>query len=231
MTKKARFIKKLAMLTYDEKTKAINFFNNYPVYEKYIDWNNKDLCYIDFEALFSLAKTSIREMKRKFKTDPASLFEKYNCKIISLSKEFLIAIPLDWGCVKFFNSFACGGEGAKWCICDKRAWDMQFDIKSMFYFIYFFEKNPFFGKKIMVEYNVRGGLFVWLQNDKLINPGILGIYLRQNYHICYEYKNDKQLFLDFDNVIINKKIITEDSYLLRLLEKSFEYIDKVDLDY
>jgi hypothetical protein len=143
----------------------------------------------------------------------------------------LIVIPLDWKCIKLFNSFSCGGEGAKWCICDKEAWDTHFDKKSMFYFIYFLETNPFFGKKIMIEYNVQDDLLVWLQNDQLIDPGILGIYLRQNYHICNEDKDDRQLFLDFDNVIINKNIITKDSYLLQLLKKSFEYIDKVDFDY
>jgi hypothetical protein len=61
-------------------------------------------------------KTTLTGIKRKVKTDPHRLFEKHNRKIIKETGGFLIVVPLDWECTVFSYFFACGGEGAQWCI-------------------------------------------------------------------------------------------------------------------
>ncbi|MDR1626236.1 MAG: tetratricopeptide repeat protein [Spirochaetia bacterium] len=119
MTKKARFIEKFDTLSESQKKEAIEFFTKYPNYEKHIDWNNAALTYQDFQKVFSRANSSLRSIKRKAKTNLRLLFENYNCEILRQTDDFSIVVPLDWQCAVFFNSFGCGGAGARWCIGDK----------------------------------------------------------------------------------------------------------------
>ena len=82
------------------------------------------------------------------------MFNNYNCKILAQTEEFVILVPLDFYCVQFLTSFNCGGEGAKWCIGIKHTSNFFYNyIKrgSIFYFMYFFERHPLFGKKLMIE--------------------------------------------------------------------------------
>jgi hypothetical protein len=181
MTKKRRFIRKLDALSESEKKEAAGFFTKYQNYEKHIDWNNTALRYQDFQKVFSLAKNSSRSRKRKARTDPLLLFGNHNCEIISQTGDFLIVVPLDWECAVFFNSFACGGEGAKWCIGDKdnpKHWNRYAAAKNIFFLVFFVNRHPVFGKKILIRYHVENNTrSVWLQNDKELHDlsGLSGI--------------------------------------------------------
>ncbi|GHV86448.1 hypothetical protein AGMMS50230_20560 [Spirochaetia bacterium] len=219
MTRKTRFIKNLSFLSSDEKEKVISFFTKYPVYESRIDWNNKALAYQDFEKVFTLAENSRKNIRRKSDTNPLVLFEKHNCRIICQESEFIIVSPLDWECAIFFNSFDCGGEGAKWCIGDKSTcsyWDSYINEQSIFYLVYFIRKHPVYGKKIIVQYDTETDKpVIWFQNGE----GYLGLlevlellhyrksmkiltpHDRVNLWYCYlsyENKIERQLFFDFD---------------------------------
>ena len=156
ITKKAGFIKQLDSLSAAEKENAIAFFTKHLVYENRIDWNNKLLQYHDFEKVFKAADASHKSIKRMAKTNPEVMFEKYNCRIVSQTEDFLVVIPLDWECMVFFNSFECGGTGAKWCIGEKNNcnhWNLYISAKNIFYLIYFVKKHPVYGRKILIQYN------------------------------------------------------------------------------
>jgi hypothetical protein len=158
MTKKARFIENLDTLSAEEKRKITDFFTKHPNYENRIDWNNTSLTYRDFEKVLSLAESSSRSVKRKAKTDPRLLFEKHNCEIIRQTGDFLIVVPLDWECAVFFNSFDCGGEGARWCIGesdDASQWNSYLAKKNVFLLIFFVNKHPAFERKIIIQYHVK----------------------------------------------------------------------------
>jgi hypothetical protein len=160
MTKKARYIEKLDALSAEQKKAVTDFFTKYPNYEKHIDWNSTSLTYHDFEDVFALAENSLKNIKRKRKTDPRLLFEKYNCEIIRQTDDFLIVVPLDWECAVFFNSFHCGGEGARWCIGaanDASHWNSYLEGKNIFFLIYFVNKHPLLKKKTLIEYNAEDG--------------------------------------------------------------------------
>ena len=161
-TKKARFIERLNSLSAAQKEKTIAFFTKFPVYENSIEWNNKSLQYHDFEKVFKMADASHQSIKRKAKTNPEILFKNYNCRIVNRTEDFLIVMPLDWECAVFFNSFDCGGTGAKWCIGDKnhfRHWNNYVSDKNIFYLIYFVKKHPVYERKILIQYDREAGEF------------------------------------------------------------------------
>jgi hypothetical protein len=70
ITKKARFIEKIASLSVGEKRQVIEFFTKYPIYESRIDWNKKGLDYSDFEVVFALAEKSRKNQKCTVKKNP-----------------------------------------------------------------------------------------------------------------------------------------------------------------
>jgi hypothetical protein len=185
ITKKTRLIEKLNTLSPEQKSKAVQFFSTHPSYEKYIDWNKKQVPYENFEKIFSLADNSNKKIKRESRDNPERLFKKYNCNIISQTKDFLIAVPLDWECAVFFNSFNCGGEGAKWCIGDKKYdlhWDSYLSQKKIFFLVYFIKKHKSLGKKIMVQYTARNDYYIlWSQKNKVLWDGFHVIDLINTY--------------------------------------------------
>ena len=172
MTKKARFINKLSALSAKEKKESISFFTVHPVYENRIDWNNKNLKPADFEAVFALSR-----MSRKNRKNSINMFKNFNCKIITHTNEFIILVPLDWRCAQFFTSFDCGGEGAKWCIGREDAWDNYMNDASIFYFMFFFERHPVFGKKLMIEIKKNDAIYFYTQKDKVNTFYLLAEYL------------------------------------------------------
>jgi hypothetical protein len=231
-TKKSRFIERNTILSDDEKKQVISFFTQHPNYEKYIDWNKRNIGFEEFSKVIKIAENSNRRKRRKVKDSPLKMFEKYKCKVIGQTDEFAIVLPVDRESMVFFNSFQCGGEGAKWCIGDRKsakAWRCYMSLRCLFYFIFFLKKNPFLGKKIMVGYDVQmDDLRVWLQEDREIDFGIVAYYLRRNYYICNEDPDDKQLFLNFSNVLIDNKKINDNYFLLQLVKKAYEYENMKD---
>jgi len=156
MTKKARIINQLDSLSVSEKEAVIAFFNEHPVYENRVDWNNKTLVYGDFEKIFAMAKTSGKRQKREANVNPEVLFKGYNCRIVKQTKRYFIVMPLDWECAVFLNSYDCGGEGARWCIGQKNNfyyWNRYISGKNFFYFIFFIHKHPEYGKKVILQYS------------------------------------------------------------------------------
>ena len=173
MTKKARIINQLDSLSASEKEAVIAFFNEHPVYENRVDWNDKSLVYTDFENVFALAKTSGKRQKRKAKTNPETLFDKYNCRIVSRTEEYVIVMPLDWECAVFLNSYGCGGTGAKWCIGDKNTfdnWNLYISAQKVFYFIIFNKKHSTYGKKIILQFDrFNAKLIAWNEHNEIID--------------------------------------------------------------
>jgi hypothetical protein len=169
MTKKARFIEKLDSLSADEKREVTDFFTKHRNYENRLDWNSTALVYEDFEKVFSLTKNSSRSIKQKAKNDPGALFEKYNCEIISQTRNFLIVVPLDWQCAVFFNTFNCGGEGAYWCIGnagDASYWNGYLSNKNVFFLIFFVNNHHVFKRKAIIQCHAKNGkCTLWLQNN------------------------------------------------------------------
>jgi hypothetical protein len=169
-TKKARFINNLYALSEGEKVKSISFFSKYPCYEAYIDWNNKNLQYKDFEKVFEVASKSSNALKRMEKQNPILALKRHNCKIIDQNEQYIIAIPLDWECAIFFNSFACGGEGAKWCIGDKKnpnSWNRYRVDENVFFLVYFMNRHFRFGKKVLFQYDTNEyDCAIWHQDDR-----------------------------------------------------------------
>jgi hypothetical protein len=158
------------------------------------------LTYRDFEKVLSLAENSSRNIKRKAKTDPRLLFEKYNCEIIKQTEDFLIVVPLDWECAVFFNSFDCGGEGACWCIGDSddaAHWDNYLVKKNVFFLIFFVNKHPVYKRKVIIQCRVEHGTHtLWLQDgtesNQIFSPLETAIELIKNSaklflgRICYK---------------------------------------------
>jgi len=176
MTKKARFINKLTCFSLNEKKNLIDFFTANPVYESRIDWNNKNLKQDDFELVFTMSKMSVKNRK-----DTIKMFKDFNCKIIAHTKEFVIAVPVEWDCAIFMNSFSCGGEGAKWCIGSRHTdshWNDNIKDGSVFYFVYFFDRHPVFGKKLMIKIDNKGGGSFYTQKDRRHDFDLLANYLR-----------------------------------------------------
>ena len=175
MTKKRYFINKLDNLSAHEKEKIIAFFSVNPVFESRIDWNNKYLKFEDFEEVFSLSA-----MSRKNRKNTVNMFLNYNCKIIVSSKEFVILVPLDWDCARFITSFNCGGEGAEWCIGSRlsnRHWNELTEKGSIFYFMYFFERHPVFGKKLIIQINNKNTAWFYTQKNRYNSFCLLAEYL------------------------------------------------------
>ncbi|MCL2704730.1 MAG: leucine-rich repeat domain-containing protein [Spirochaetaceae bacterium] len=220
-TKKYRFIDKIESLSKEEKLYAINFFTKFPQYEKYIDWNRcQSLTYKDFEQVFKIAENSRRSLKHKTKSDPQLLFEKYNCKIITQTDDFLIIVPYDWECAVFFNSFNCGGEGARWCIGYKKnpkTWYTYRLDKNLFALLFFTKRHPVFGKKILLQYEPGEKDFIFWNQDDVPLVNIMDHYLplcdsqeKENpplyknlpsewySHLLNEKEVSKQLFFEFD---------------------------------
>jgi hypothetical protein len=220
MTKKARFIENLNALSESQKKEAVKFFTKHPNCEKHIDWDNPALTYQDFQKLFSRANSSARSIRRKAKTNPRLLFEKYNCEIVRQTDDFLIVVPLDWRCAVFFDSFDCGGAGARWCIGDKNNpshWNDYLLEKNIFFLIFFFTRHPVFGKKLLIQYRTGDNeCTVWLQNNAdFSSPSGLLDLLRNTRkrgnvfynadvsrlwycHLLYEKQTARQLFFEFD---------------------------------
>jgi len=173
MTKKIGLINRLNSLSAAEKETAIAFFNKNPVYENRIDWNNKALTYGDFEKVFEAANASRKKIRRDSKLNPDILFGGYNCRIVKQTKEYLMVMPLDWECAVFFNSFNCGGEGARWCIGDKGnfcRWNEYVSEGHLFYLIFFIKKHPDYGKKMIFQIDKKAAVVsVWNAENKNIS--------------------------------------------------------------
>jgi len=171
MTRKARIINQLDSLSETEKSSVIEFFSKYPVYENQIDWNSNSLTYGDFKKVFKTATGSKNNIKRNSGSNPEALFKGHKCRIISRTKNFIIVMPLDWECAVFFNSFNCGGTGAKWCIGSNfnfYHWNNYIKSKDIFYLIFFIKKHPVYGKKLMLQYNRKdNNLLAWDENDNM----------------------------------------------------------------
>ena len=178
------------------------------------------------------------------------LFEKYNCEIITQTKDFLIAIPYDWKCAVFFNSFKCGGEEAHWWIGDRETtecWDYHLKAGDIFALVFFPQKHPLFGKKIICQYDMEYDDFVfWKQNDEPFSiprdPGFLDLLynLKKNnslpwkilpeiwyLFLFFEREKKKQLFFDFDifsGICIKDNIVKKITaiFLLWLIRKKTE---------
>ena len=175
MTKKARFINKLIDLSVKEKEKTIAFFTANPVFETRIDWNNKNLKPVDFETVFALSRMSRRNRKSSIE-----MFKNYNCKILTQTDEFVILVPLDWRCAQFLTSFNCGGEGARWCIGSRDTdghWERHMKTGSIFYFMYFFNRHPLFGKKLMMEIDNNDEASFYTQKDGMHDFDLLAGFL------------------------------------------------------
>ena len=179
MTKKARFIKQLPNICEDDKKAIIAFFSLNPVYENCIDWNNKALTSSDFHNVIKKAWNSKKNIRKRNKQNPEEIFKDINCRIAAKTEEFLIIMPLDWDCAVFFNSFECGGEGAKWCIGRKKTykyWNNYLKTGNVFYFVYFLKKSYMWGKKLVIQYNRKNDSFsTYLQNNKCIG-GIAPVF-------------------------------------------------------
>jgi hypothetical protein len=107
------------------------------------------------------------------------MFKNQKCKIVKETKEFVILVPLDWNCAKFLNSLNCGGEGAKWCIGSTKTdkhWNKYINDGIIFYCMYFFERHPVFGKKLLIEIK-KGRVCFYTQKDKSHNFEFLANYL------------------------------------------------------
>jgi len=206
ITKKIRFIKKNCILSKREKILITYYLSKHPNYDKFIDWNNRNLTYNNFNQLFSLVSNS-----------KTLLFNKFNCEIIYQTNEYLIVVPLDWKCAVYFNSFSCGGESAKWCIGWKNNdnhWKWYSENGYSFYMIYFFERHPSLGKKVVVELNHKFNYMgLWLQDNKnkwdissTLSERLIEMKIDNPYKKCWELwfyhlQSEKirtgQLYFDF----------------------------------
>jgi hypothetical protein len=170
MTKKAKIINQLDTLSATQKETTIAFFSKYPVFENRIDWNIKALTYSDFEKVFLMVDESHKTQKTKIKENPELLFKGHHCRIVSRTEDFIIAMPLDWECAVFFNSFNSGGKGAKWCIGYKSTyqfWNDSIDTGNVFYLVFFIKKHPVYGKKVMIKYHLGDTEFsIWEGKDE-----------------------------------------------------------------
>ena len=102
--------------------------------------------------------------------DPENSFKKYNCRIIDKTEDYLIVMPLDLKCAKFIKSAECGGIETTWCIGKKDFWNMYILEENVFYLIYFYDTNPIWGKKIIIQYNRQSEEFTaWNVKNKEFN--------------------------------------------------------------
>jgi len=200
MTKKIGLISRLSSLSAVEKETVRVFFDKNPVYENHIDWNNMSLTYDDFEKVFEDANVSRKKIKRDSKLNPVLLFDGYNCRIVSQTKDYLIVMPLDWECAVFFNSYNCGGEGAKWCIGDKRNfnhWNKYISEGVLFYLVFFIKEHPDYGKKIIIESDKkRTGYSVWNVENTESKKFSTSKSLEES--ICYSIFSDLTVLKDKD---------------------------------
>ena len=105
------------------------------------------------------------------------MFMNYNYKILEKNKEFVILVPLDRQCAKFLTSFNCGSEGASWCIGSEETWNRYIGDGTIFYFMYFFERHPIFGKKLIIEINKDDMAYFYTQKNKRSHFGLLAEFL------------------------------------------------------
>jgi uncharacterized protein YceK len=161
--------------------------------------------------VLSLAENSSQNIKRKVKTDPRLLFAKYNCEIIKQTEDFLIVVPLDWECAVFFNSFACGGKGARWCIGDSdnaSHWNDYLAGKNVFLLVFFVNEHPVYKRKAVIQYHIEDGAYaLWLQDNtesnQIFSPLDAAIEL---------IKNSAKLFLSricHKDYILKGSVLTE----------------------
>ena len=225
MTKKARFIKSNKFLSDAEKEQTISFFSTHPNYEKYIDWNSKAVKFKDFKKIFKLAEKSGKNQKKREKENPKLLFNRKDFNIIAQTDKFLIALPLSRKAFIFINSYRCGGERAKWCTGDKYNkiyWQHYSTEKdTIFYFVYFLEKNNILGKKLLIEYSEsRKVTKIWFQNGNSAPFDCFAHYLNKYFTVYNIDSKDKQMYLKFDNVVYNTGNATENNNLLQLVNKA-----------
>ena len=115
--------------------------------------------------------------------DSEILFDKYNCRIIDQTEDFLIVMPLDLKCAKFIKSAKCGCIETTWCIGKKNLWDMYILEENVFYLIYFKNTNSVWGKKLIIQYNRQYRYFTaWDEKN------------RENDYILHTYKNMKKIY-------------------------------------
>ena len=69
LERKDHLIKRIATLTDEQKSKAIEFFANHPNYENEIDWNRKDLDWEDFESVINKVRISKSQIPNFVKED------------------------------------------------------------------------------------------------------------------------------------------------------------------
>ena len=215
-TRKRRLIDSLAALSAEEKQTATGFFSRHPNYENLIDWNNRNLTYGDFKAVFARAGQSKAARKRAPKEDVPALFEGQNCVIIDCTEAYVLAAPLDWECAVYFSSSACGGERGKWCIGwgnDRKHWD-RYSRKASLFFVYFLRKHPAMGKKLVImHYAGTNDWFFFRQENKpfrllpLLAAGLSKNKVQNPFNVCQELWHERlrfqkthsgQLYFDFD---------------------------------
>jgi hypothetical protein len=177
---------------------------------------------------------NLNNMTKKKENTAASLaskFEEHRCRIVNRTDEFLIAVPLDWECAKFFNSFD-NGKGPGWYIGDiddPQPWNRFVREKKLFYFVYFYEKHPLYGRKTLIQYNCTANEFTEFHIDEewdymsfttygLLRPlgkewelyAEIAERLAWYCYLRYEKMIHKQGFFDFDifdNFDLSKKQI------------------------
>jgi hypothetical protein len=230
-TKKSKFINRLTTLSREDKIRVINFFGKFPVYESLIDWNNKDLQYKDFEKIFEIASRSSNAIKRMEKENPILAFKRHNCKIITHNEQYIIAVPLDWECAVFFNSFSCGGEGARWCIGDKHtyhSWNHYLKDDNIFLLVYFMNKHPRFGKKIIFQYKTMSDfLAIWFQDD-CDSMGMSGYFLDILCNVQIWNTGTNNLAKDFNLLTSLISIIYKVAFPIDIREIKFHEVDRIE---
>ncbi|GHV83192.1 hypothetical protein AGMMS50212_05320 [Spirochaetia bacterium] len=163
---------------------------------------------------------TISQLRKKAKDNPRVFFENYNCKIIYASDEIIIAIPLDWECAVFFNSFNCGGEGARWCIGSNATsyyWNDNLLDDHIFLFVYFVEKHKTLGRKVMIkvytdpdrEYDLYFNIY--LQDDTIFMDGsitsddIINNFFRTAFEIDDKVKKLSEMELSYYKLWVKER--------------------------
>ena len=215
-TRKRKLIDSLAALSIEEKQTVISFFSRHPNYENLIDWNNRNLTYGDFQAVFDRTCQSKAARKRQPREDVSALFEGQNCVIIDRTEEYVLAAPLDWECAVYFSSSACGGERGKWCIGredDKSHWD-SYSREASLFFVYFLRKHPVLGKKLVILHDTEENNWQFFRQENksfwllpLLTDGLHAHSVPNPFNVCWqlwcEYLRNQraqsgQLYFDFD---------------------------------
>jgi hypothetical protein len=127
-------------------------------------------------------------------------------------------VPLDWDCAVFFNSFDCGGEGARWCIGesnDASHWNRYLAKKNVFFLIFFINKHPVFGRKIIIQYHVKNGKYtLWLQSNTR-RYKVLNIFNTLNISIDFIKKSAER----FLGRVCRKDYILNGSVLIKCYDR------------